>query len=118
MEFSKAKKVSGYKFRRQLSVGKYILDFYCPTLKLAIELDGKQHSELVNIALDAERDKFLNHHGITVLRYENRWVFEYPEVIIEEIIEFGEKQKKNNYLPSFFGESTPPARRRNILFSN
>jgi very-short-patch-repair endonuclease len=89
----KNSQVGGYKFRRQHSIGKYVVDFYCPALHLVIELDGEQHADLVNIALDSERDEFINQHGITVLRYENRWVFEYPEVIKQDILEFGEKKK-------------------------
>lgn len=89
----KESQVGGYKFRRQHSVGKYILDFYCPGLKLAIELDGEPHANPVNHQLDMERDEYLNEVGITVLRYENRWVYEYPEVIIEEILEFGKNIK-------------------------
>ena len=85
--------VGGYKFRRQHSIGNFIVDFYCPTLLLAIELDGEPHANLVNIQIDAERDDFLNKHDITVFRYENRWVYEYPEVIVEEILKFGEKRK-------------------------
>ena len=89
----KNKQVGGYKFRRQHSVGKYVLDFYCPLLHLAIELDGEPHADLINIACDAERDDWLKQQGITVLRYENRWVFEYPDVIKKDILEFGEKKK-------------------------
>ncbi len=89
----KNKQVAGYKFRRQHSIGKYIVDFYCPTLQLSIELDGEPHAELINIARDAERDEFLNQQGIKVMRYENRWVFEYPNVITEEILEIGRNCK-------------------------
>ncbi|TNF47006.1 MAG: DUF559 domain-containing protein [Bacteroidetes bacterium] len=89
----KKSQVGGYKFRRQHSIGKYVVDFYCPSLQLVIELDGEPHADLVNIALDSERDEFINQHGIAVFRYENRWVFEYPEVIKQEILEFGERKK-------------------------
>ena len=89
----KNKQLAGYKFRRQHSIGKYIVDFYCPTLQLSIELDGEPHADFINIARDRERDEFLNQHGINVLRYENRWVFEYPNVITEEILEFAGKNK-------------------------
>ena len=95
----KNSQVGGYKFRRQHSIGKYVVDFYCPTLQLVIELDGETHADLVNIALDAERDEFINQHGITVFRYENRWVFEYPEVIKNDILEFGEKNNKSTTSP-------------------
>ena len=88
------RRVGGSKFRRQHSIQ---VSSWCrflpPNARLAIELDGEPHAGLVNIALDAERDEFINQHGITVLRYENRWVFEYPEVIKNEILEFGEKKK-------------------------
>jgi very-short-patch-repair endonuclease len=90
----KNSQVGGYKFRCQHSVGKYVLDFYCPKLLLAIELDGESHADLINIARDAERDEWLNEQKITVFRYENRWVFEYPDVIKKDILEFGEKMKK------------------------
>jgi len=89
----KKSQVGGYKFRRQHSIGKYVVDFYCPTLQLVIELDGEPHADLVSIQLDAERDEFISQHEITVNRYENRWVFEYPEVIKNDILEFGEKRK-------------------------
>ena len=88
----KGKQVGGYKFRRQHSVGDKVVDFYCPTLQLAIELDGEPHADLINIVRDAERDEWLNEQGVKVFRYENRWVFEYPEVITEDILEFGEKK--------------------------
>lgn len=39
----KGKQVAGFKFRRQYSVGKFVLDFYCAERKLAIELDGSSH---------------------------------------------------------------------------
>ena len=85
----KNSQIGGNKFRRQHSIGKYVVDFYCPELKLAIELDGEPHADLVNIARDSDRDGFIIQQGITVFRYENRWVFEYPDVIKNEILEFG-----------------------------
>ena len=57
---------------RQKVFGKYILDFYCASAKIAIELDGSQHYEKDGQEKDRERDKYLNEHGITVLRYSNR----------------------------------------------
>ena len=89
----KQKQVGGYKFRRQHSIGKYIVDFYCPEIQLVIELDGEPHVDIVSILLDSERDEYLNEHGVTVFRYENRWVFEYPDVIVRGILEFEEKKK-------------------------
>ncbi len=84
----KNKQVGGLKFRRQHSVGKYILDFYCPEILLCIELDGEYHANPAVMAKDIERDDYLNQLSITVIRYENRWVYEYPEVIIADILGF------------------------------
>ena len=59
-------------FLRQKIIGDYIVDFYCPKAKLAIELDGSQHYEEQAEKYDMERTKYLNQHGIEVLRYSNR----------------------------------------------
>ncbi len=88
----KGKQVGGLKFRRQHSVGNYILDFYCPTLKLGIELDGEYHIYFEE--QDMKKEKYLNSKGITIRRYENVFVFEYPEQIIEDILDFSRKLDK------------------------
>ena len=80
-------KLEGRKFRRQHSVGNYILDFYCPSEKLAIELDGEVHFNETAQLKDAERTLFLNHFGIKVLRFENKLVFEQTEQVLDEIKE-------------------------------
>ena len=85
----KGKQIDGLKFRRQHSFANYIMDFYCPALKLAIELDGEVHR--YQEAYDQKRDQYLNTHDIHVLRYENRFVFEYPEQIIQDILDFKKK---------------------------
>jgi len=59
------------RFRRQVTVGNYILDFYCSAAKLAIELDGSQHYDPMQQACDAQRTAFLNSKGIHVLRFCN-----------------------------------------------
>lgn len=61
----------GYKFRRQFSVDRYVIDFYSPELKLAIELDGSVHNEPDQKLYDIERQKFLEGLGITFLRFTN-----------------------------------------------
>ena len=60
-----------YSVHRQYVIGNYIVDFYCASAKLAIELDGAQHYEEKAQYYDAERDEFLKSKGITVLRYSN-----------------------------------------------
>lgn len=78
-------KLAGRKFRRQHSVGRYILDFYCPAERLAIELDGAVHDSETAQQYDEERDLFLRHCGIRVLRFENKWVFLQPDEVLAEI---------------------------------
>ena len=56
------------RFFRQYSVGPYIVDFYCPKLKLAIELDGGQHARNDNLESDAARSAYLKAQGIDVMR--------------------------------------------------
>ena len=56
---------------RQKGIGRYIVDFYCHQARVAIELDGTQHYEPEGKAYDAQRDEYLRHCGITVLRYSN-----------------------------------------------
>ena len=59
------------RFRRQVTFGNFILDFYCAAAKLAIELDGSQHYGEEGLAKDAERTRFLESNGIVVLRFPN-----------------------------------------------
>jgi very-short-patch-repair endonuclease len=81
----KSKNLDGRKFRRQYSIGSYIVDFCCPSEKLIIELDGDPHGEYFKIQKDENRDKYLENLGFTVLRFENRFVFQEPEFIKNEI---------------------------------
>ena len=57
--------------RRQKVIGRYIVDFYCASANLVIELDGSQHYEAEGAAADAGRDEYLNALGLTVKRYSN-----------------------------------------------
>jgi len=83
----KGKQLEGLKFRRQHSVGKYILDFYCPEHKLAIELDGQYHFEEGQMLRDEVRDKFLAEIGIKVIRIENNNVFNNIDMVLNYILE-------------------------------
>ena len=56
---------------RQKVIGDYIVDFYCASAKIAIELDGSQHYEEKGNCRDRRRDEYLKGLGITVLRYSN-----------------------------------------------
>ena len=79
----KGKQVMGMKFRRQHSVGPYILDFYCPQIRLCIELDGHEHFTSVGDAQDDIRTEYLiRYHGIQTLRFENSDIFNHTEGVI------------------------------------
>ena len=60
-----------YRFRRQVSFGNYILDFYCSAANLAVELDGSQHYEENGMEYDLRRTAWLERNGIRVLRFSN-----------------------------------------------
>lgn len=79
----KGKKLDNLKFRRQHSIGKYIVDFYCPKKKIAVELDGASHNGREEY--DYNRDLFIQSFGITVLRFKNHEVFNDTEGVLEAI---------------------------------
>ena len=58
-------------FNRQKVIGRYIVDFYCGSVKLAIELDGSQHYEISGEEYDTRRKQYLDEQGITTVRYLN-----------------------------------------------
>ena len=83
-------RLEGRKFRRQHSVGNYILDFYCTSERLAVELDGAHHFTDAGFEYDEERTKYLNSLNIRVIRFENKLIFEQPEKVLQTI--------KNNFI--------------------
>ena len=82
----KNKQLAGHKFRRQHSIGPYIVDFYCPKLKLAIEVDGGQHNEDEIMAYDKERTACLNSFNIKIVRYWNNEVLKNINGVLEDLI--------------------------------
>ncbi|MRR54726.1 MAG: endonuclease domain-containing protein [Deltaproteobacteria bacterium] len=80
-------KLDGYKFRRQHSVGPYILDFYCPSEKLAVEVDGDSHFTDDAIEYDQERTAYLNGLEIRVVRFLNTDVYDNLDAVCERILE-------------------------------
>ncbi len=77
----------GVKFRRQHSIGYYILDFYAPSIKLGIELDGESHFiDEIARQKDKQRDLFLSEKGIRVLRFLNPEVMKNLDRVLEKIL--------------------------------
>ena len=60
------------KIYKQRIIGRFIVDFYCASAGLVIELDGSQHYEPQGLAYDAERSQFLMSLGLEILRFSNR----------------------------------------------
>jgi very-short-patch-repair endonuclease len=81
----RAKRFTGFKFRRQHPLGPYILDFYCPARRLAVELDGGQHFEPSAQAYDARRTAYLRDAGLEVLRFPNDVVFKELPAVLDAI---------------------------------
>jgi len=79
--------LDGKKFRRQHSVGKYVLDFYCPECRLAVELLGSAHFTSIRAEYDLARDEFVRSLKIRTVRFENRLVFENLVGVLETIKE-------------------------------
>ena len=87
----KGRGAGGYKFRRQQGIGPYVLDFYCPELRLCVELDGASHD--YKYEYDEQRTAYLRRQGIRVVRFENEQVWKSVDRIVEEIVRIGEEMK-------------------------
>lgn len=79
------KQILNLRFNRQKPISKYILDFYCSKIKLAIEIDGSQHFEDNGLEYDSIRDNTLLQSGIRVLRFTNIDIFKNLNLVLEEV---------------------------------
>ena len=75
----------GVKIRRQVPIGRYIVDFLCQEKKLIIELDGSQHYTPDGLKRDQARDKFLRGLGYTVLRISDIDMMKHTGSVLEEV---------------------------------
>jgi very-short-patch-repair endonuclease len=78
----------GLRFRRQYGVGPYVLDFYCPSQRLAVEIDGDSHDSEEAQQYDAARTAFLGQCGIQVLRFTNMEVYQDTTGVAAQIAAF------------------------------
>ena len=78
--------MASLKFRRQHPFGRYILDFYCPEGRLVIEIDGGQHFEAENASRDESRTRFLETHGLRVMRFTNLEVLNETGSVLDSIL--------------------------------
>ncbi len=84
-KFLRNRNLAGRKFHRQHSAGSFILDFYCPSERLAIELDGASHLTEDASARDKRKDEFLRQSEIRVLRFTDNEVCHDLHRVLEEI---------------------------------
>ncbi|MCH7525646.1 MAG: endonuclease domain-containing protein [Bacteroidetes bacterium] len=81
----KSRQLEGKRFTKQHSINNYIVDFYCASEKLIIELDGEVHNNPVTQEYDSQRTKHLQNYGYTVIRFENKMVFDNLASVLSEI---------------------------------
>ena len=100
--YLRRKQILNERFLRQFSVEYYVLDFYCPRLRLAIEIDGDSH--FINqdaIDYDKKRQAYIENLGIEFLRFRNEEVFADNDAVINTITQkVIELQKGNPPCPS------------------
>ncbi len=80
------KQVQGRRFRRQHSIGPFVVDFYCPSERLAIELDGSLHDNAITAGNDQARQEYLLSQGIRVIRFDNQAIADDLEGVVDVII--------------------------------
>lgn len=83
-KYLRARRMKKKRFFRQYSVGPYILDFYCPENRMAIELDGIHH-EMEQKEYDKERDWYLQMHDVKVYRFTNKEIQENLTEVLKQI---------------------------------
>ncbi len=83
----RAKRLGGFKFRQQHPFGRFVLDFYCHSEKLSIEIDGEIHKENDNEEYDALRTKILKEEGIEEIRFTNQEVLNDLEEVTYKILQ-------------------------------
>ena len=81
----KGRQIKGMKFRRQFGVGRYAIDFYCPEIKLAIEVDGDTHDSPDEIEYDKTRQSEIENYKIVFLRIKNEEIFKSIDEVILKI---------------------------------
>jgi len=77
------RQLEGYRFRRQVPIGPYVVDFLCLQARLVVEVDGGQHADA---PADRRRDAFLRRRGFRVLRFWNNQVLAQPDAVCEVIL--------------------------------
>jgi len=105
--FLRNKQLGGLRFRGQQPIGPFIADFFCPSAKLIVELDGGHHSADKNAAYDEDRTRWLKARGYRLLRFDNSHVLKEPATLLEAIVrEIADRPPAPKHLRCF----APPSR--------
>lgn len=88
----KGKQLLGYKIRRQYGVGKYVIDFYCPKVKLGIEIDGDSHFTEKGLKHDGERDDYISNENIELIRITNTEIYENLDAVVKYLADEFQKR--------------------------
>jgi very-short-patch-repair endonuclease len=88
------RRLSGYKFRRQHSIGPFIADFYSPALRLVVEIDGATHDDDEQKRYDAKRTEYFLSYGIDEIRFTDGEVFASVDACMEKIVKFIQEREK------------------------
>jgi very-short-patch-repair endonuclease len=83
--YLRRKQIQNIQFYRQRPIENYIVDFYAPSIKLVIEIDGAQHAETANMTYDENRTSHLNQLGLNVIRFNNRQILLETNYVLESI---------------------------------
>jgi very-short-patch-repair endonuclease len=102
--------LNGLNFRRQHPIGPYVLDFYCPSIGLAIEVDGGQHNLDQQKKRDEQRSRWLEANGVTLIRFWNNDVTGNLYGVLTEIARIASEMTPSPTLPLSGG-----GRRRGLL---
>ena len=99
----KGNNIGGHKFRRQYSVDQFVLDFYCPQLKIAIEVDGESHVSNDAMEYDHSREEHIKQFGIMFLRFTNNDVRNNLSGVLNKILETVREREKSLLSPPYQG---------------
>ncbi len=93
-KYARKGQLNGLKFKRQHSIGRYVVDFYCASNRLIVELDGGIHDTPEQRKRDIDRDTNLKEMGFTILRFKNQEVFNSINLVIQKILNTVEHKNK------------------------
>ncbi len=77
--------LTGFRFRRQHPIGPYVTDFFCPSARLIVEIDGIAHDAACRPQADAARDRFMHDNGLRVVRFAAAEILREPDAVAASI---------------------------------